>query len=175
MIVSIEAASTRDFFKYTQGLVRYQRLDRIVVDKCYLTVTVAKYRPAIVDIATIRYLRIQFVYMTATLPPSIQAEFEERNYLVCPITIRVSSNRPNIFYIVRKVDTQKGSLLEQTATKVRNAWNVSNLFDYSRDKIIIYVRIRDEAIQLASILSYESYISKSRTPAEKKDILERWT
>jgi superfamily II DNA helicase RecQ len=113
--------------------------------------------------------------MTATLPPSMQAEFEERNHLVCPTTIRVSSNRPNIFYMVRKVDTQKGSLLEQTATKVRDAWNVSNLFDHSRDKIIIYVRMRDEAMQLASILSCESYTSKSGTLVEKKDILERWT
>jgi superfamily II DNA helicase RecQ len=59
--------------------------------------------------------------MTATLPLSIQAEFEERNYLVYPTTIRVSSNRSNIFYIVRKVDYQKGSLLEQTATEVYDA------------------------------------------------------
>jgi hypothetical protein len=35
---------------------------------------------------------------------------------------------------------------------------MSNLFDYSRDKIIIYVRMRDEAMQLASILSCEAYI-----------------
>jgi superfamily II DNA helicase RecQ len=104
MIVSIEAASTRDFFKYAQGLVRHQRLDRIVVDECHLTVTAAEYRPAMVDVATIRCLRTQFVYITATLPPSMQAEFEERNHLVCPITIRASSNRPNIFYMVRKVD-----------------------------------------------------------------------
>ena len=128
-----------------------------------------------VDVATIRCLRTQFVYITTTLPPSMQAEFEERNHLVYPTTIRASSNRPNIFYMVRKVDAQKGSLLEQTATEVRDAWNVSNLFDHSRDKIIIYVRMRDEAMQLAGILSCESYTSKSGTPAEKKDILERWT
>jgi superfamily II DNA helicase RecQ len=172
MIVSIEAASTRDFIKYAQGLVRHQKLDRIVVDESHLTVTAAEYRPAIVDVATIRCLRTQFVYMTATLPPSIQAEFKERNHLVCPTTIRASSNRPNIFYIVRKANSQKGSLLEQTAAEVRDAWNVSNLFDHSRDKIIIYVRMRDEAIQLAGILSCESYTSKSGTPAEKKNILE---
>ena len=75
-----------------------------------------------VDVTAIRCLRTQFIYMTATLPLSIQAEFEERNYLVCPTTIRASSNRSNIFYMVRKVDHQKGSLLEQTATEVCDAW-----------------------------------------------------
>ena len=70
-IVSIEAASTRDFIKYAQGLVCHQKLDRIVVDECHLTVTAAEYRPAMVDVATIRCLRTQFVYMTATLPPSM--------------------------------------------------------------------------------------------------------
>jgi hypothetical protein len=59
--------------------------------------------------------------------------------------------------MVRKVNYQKGSLLEQTATEVYNAWNASGLFNYSRDKVIVYVRTRDEADDLASTLLYESY------------------
>jgi superfamily II DNA helicase RecQ len=71
VIVSIEAASTKDFIKYARGLVAQQKLDRIVVDECHLTVTAIEYRPAMIDITAIRGLRTQFVYMTATLPPSI--------------------------------------------------------------------------------------------------------
>ena len=173
VIVSTEAASTKDFMKYARGLVARQKLDRIVVDECHLTVTAVEYRPTMVDVTAIRCLRTQFIYMTATLPPSIQAEFEERNYLVCPTTIRASSNRSNIFYMVRKVDHQKGSLLEQTATEVCDAWNASGLFDHSCDKIIVYVRTRDEADDLAGALSCESYTLKSGDPREKKNILER--
>jgi superfamily II DNA helicase RecQ len=113
--------------------------------------------------------------MTATLPPSIQAEFEERNHLLRPTTIRASSNRPNIFYMVQKTDSQKGSLLEQSASEGCDAWNVSNLFDHSRDKIIIYTLTQDEAMQLAGVLSCEAYTSKSGTSGEKENILERCT
>ena len=175
VIVSTEAASTKDFVKYARGLVARQKLDRIVVDECHLTVTAVEYRPTMVDVTALRCLRTQFVYMTATLPPLIQAEFQERNYLVCPTTIRASSNRTNIFYMVRKADPQKGNLLEQAAVEVCDAWNKSDLFDHSCDKIIIYVRTRDEADQLASNLSCESYTSQSGDPREKKNILQRWT
>jgi superfamily II DNA helicase RecQ len=111
VLVSTEAALSKDFVKYTRRLIAEQKLDRIVVDECHQTVVAVDYRPSIVELTTIRSLRTQFVYLTATLPPSIRAEFEERNYLYHPKVIRASSNRPNIFYIVRKIDTHAGSLL----------------------------------------------------------------
>jgi hypothetical protein len=73
--VSTEAASTKDFAKYARGLVARQKLDCIVVDECHLTVIAVEYRPTIVDMIALRCLRTQFVYMTTTLPPLIQAEF----------------------------------------------------------------------------------------------------
>lgn len=81
MLVSIEAASSKDFIKYARRLIAEQKLDRIVIDECHLTVITAEYRPSIVEFTTIRSLRTQFVYLIATLPLSIRAEFEERNYL----------------------------------------------------------------------------------------------
>ena len=68
MIVSTKAASTKDFVKYARGLVTRQKLDRIVVDKCYLIVIAVEYRLTIVDVIALRCLRTQFVYITATLP-----------------------------------------------------------------------------------------------------------
>jgi superfamily II DNA helicase RecQ len=81
ILVSAKAASSKDFIKYARRLIAEQKLDRIVIDKCYLTVIAAEYRPSIVELITIRSLRTQFVYLTATLLPSMQAEFDERNYL----------------------------------------------------------------------------------------------
>jgi superfamily II DNA helicase RecQ len=92
-----------------------------VIDKYYLTVIAAEYRPSIVELITIRSLRTQFVYLIATLPPSMRTEFEERNYLHYPKVIRASSNRPNIFYIVRKVNAYNGSLLKQATSKAEQA------------------------------------------------------
>lgn len=49
----------------------------------------------------------------------------------------------------------------------------SGLFDYSYDKIIIYVRTYKDADNLAGLLHYSSYIAESRTLIEKKQILDR--
>jgi hypothetical protein len=43
--------------KYASRLVREQKLDRIVVDKCHLTVTAAEYRSSITELIAIRSLR----------------------------------------------------------------------------------------------------------------------
>jgi superfamily II DNA helicase RecQ len=107
--------------KYARRLIAEQKLDRIMVNECHLTVVAAEYRPSIIELTAIRSLRTQFVYLTATLPLSIQAEFEERNYLYYPIVIRVPSNRPNIFYMVRKIDARAGSLLKQAIVEAKEA------------------------------------------------------
>lgn len=97
LLITVEAASTKDLFKYAQGLIAQQKLDRIVVNERHLTVTAMECRPSIVDLTVIRSLQTQLVHLTATLPPSMQAEFEELNYLLRPTTFRASSNRPDIF------------------------------------------------------------------------------
>ncbi|KAK0924951.1 hypothetical protein LTR29_018106 [Friedmanniomyces endolithicus] len=174
VLVTAEAASTKDFMIYAQALIAQQKLDRVVVDECHLTVTAASYRESIVDVTLIRSLPTQFVYLTATLPPSMYAEFEERNYLLHPKVIRASSNRPNFFYMVRKIKTGNGSLLEQAAAEAQDAWNRSNLFNISQDKIILYVRTRDEAIELASLLDCTVYTARSGSAVDKGKIVADW-
>lgn len=175
VLVSAEAASSKDFVKYARRLIAEQKLDRIVVDECHLTVIAADYRTSMIKLTAIRSLRTQFIYLTATLPPSIRAEFEERNYLHHPKVIRASSNRPNILYMVRKIDPQKGCLLSQAAVHAKKAWMKSGFFDHARDKIILYVRTCRDADDLAELLDCSSYTAESGTPVEKKQILDRWT
>ena len=172
ILVSAEAVSSKDFMKYARRLVAEQKLDRIVVDECHLTVVAAEYRPSIIELTAIRSLRTQFVYLTATLPPSMRAEFEERNYLYHPTVIRAPSNRPNIFYMVRKIDARAGSLLKQAAAEAKEAWTDSGFFDHAYDKIILYVRIYKDTDDLAELLGYSSYTIENRILVEKKQILD---
>jgi superfamily II DNA or RNA helicase len=174
VLVTAEAASTGGFIKYARTLISQQKLDRIVVDECHLTITAAGYQQSIVDLVAIRSLRTQFVYLTATLPPSMQAEFEERNHLLRPKVIRASSNRPNIFYMVRKATSRRGNLLEQGTAKARDAWDRSVLFEKSRDKIILYVRTRDEAKDHADLLGCSTYTARSGTAMEKDAVVAKW-
>jgi superfamily II DNA helicase RecQ len=121
ILVSAEAVSLKDFMKYARRLVAEQKLDQIVVDECHLIVVAAEYQPSIIELTAIRRLRTQFVYLTATLPPAMRAEFEEKNYLYHATVIRAPSDRPNIFYIVRKTDAHVGSLLKQAAVEAKEA------------------------------------------------------
>jgi hypothetical protein len=57
MLVSAKAASSKDFVKYARRLIAEQKLNRIVIDECYLTVIAAEYRLSIVELTTIRSLR----------------------------------------------------------------------------------------------------------------------
>ena len=174
ILVSAEAVSSKEFIKYARRLVAEQKLDRIVVNECHLTVIAADYRASMIEFTAIRSLRTQFVYLTATLPPCIQAEFEERNYLHRPTVIRASSNRPNIFYMVRNADAHRGSLIKQAAMEAKHAWTESGLFDHTCDKIILYTRTCKDADDLAELLDRDAYAAESGTPAEKKEILDRW-
>lgn len=174
IMVSVEAAASSDFTKYAQQLIARQRLDRIVIDECHLTVTAAEYRASIIDLTAIRALRTQFVYLTATLSPTMWDEFEARNHLVGPRVIRAASNRPNVFYMVRKAIRGKGSLVEQAVAEVQSAWEESGLFDQRRDRIILYTQTMDEAEALADMLGCALYTSKSGMAEEKKKILADW-
>jgi superfamily II DNA helicase RecQ len=105
----------------------------------------------------------------------MRAEFEERNYLYHPIVIRALSNRPNIFYMVRKTDARARSLLKQAAVEAKEAWTDSGFFDHAYDKIILYVRTCKDADDLAELLGCRSYTAESGTSEEKKRVLDCWT
>ena len=77
----------------------------------------------------------------------MQDKFIEHNKLVRPIIIRESTNRPNIKYLISPEDGQ-GTLLEKAAALVRTYWPSANIFNYARDKIIIYYWTRAEVREL---------------------------
>lgn len=118
--VSAEAARTKAFRAYAYRLAATGDLRRIVLDEAHFTVTVSEYRAAMVDLALIRGVRTQFVYLTATLPPTLQAWFELQNNLVNPKIIRASTNRRNLFYMVERV-AGLGQLLKEGARRAKDA------------------------------------------------------
>ena len=93
MFISIEAASSKSFLAYAYKRAAIGDLRRIVLDKAHLTITTSNYRRPMVDLALVRGVRTQFVYLTATLPPAMQAAFEAQNHLVNPKVIRALTNR----------------------------------------------------------------------------------
>ncbi|KAG9241070.1 P-loop containing nucleoside triphosphate hydrolase protein [Calycina marina] len=171
VFVSVEAAGTKAFRAYAYKLAAMGNLGRIVLDEAHFTVTASEYRAAMVDLALIRGIRTQFVYLTATLPPTLQAQFELQNNLVHPKNIRASTNRPNLFYLVQRVP---GRLLAEGARRARDAWEGSQLLDRARDKIILYVRTKDDAAVLAELLCCSLYTADVGTAEQKEERLKTW-
>ena len=71
--MSAKAAGTKAFQAYAYKLAAKGKLEQIVLDKAYFTITTSEYQAAMVDLALICGVCTQFVYLTATLPPTIQA------------------------------------------------------------------------------------------------------
>jgi superfamily II DNA helicase RecQ len=172
--VSAEAACTQGFLEYCHVLVRKQKLERIIIDEGHLTITASDYRPCMAQLGWyVRQVRTQTVWLTATLPPVMEEEFIEHNKLVKPRIIRESTNRPNIKYMVSS-ETGPGALIERAANLVQAYWPKPEVFNHSRDKIIIYYRTREEVALLTDLLQCPSYTSKSGIEEEKAAIISGW-
>ena len=174
VIVSAEAACTESFLEYAHGLVRQQKLDRIVFDEGHLTITAHDYRLCMSQVGWyVRQIRTQTVWVTATLPPVMQEEFIEYNKLVRPRIIRESTNRPNIKYAIN-AEKGDGTLLKKAAALARGSWPRGDCSDPAKDKMIIYCRTRLEVRDLQEILRCLSYTSESGSEDKKKAILASW-
>ena len=176
VFVTVEAAGFKSFRAYAHKLAGAQDLDRIVFDEAHLIVTVSDYRQAMVDLGLLQSVRTQFVYLTATLPLTMQAAFEEQNNLVHPKVVRALTNRRNLFYMVHRACgvSGVGSLLEEGARRAKDVWENSLLLDRVRDKIILYVRTKEDAAVLVELLCCLQYTSESGTAEEKEALLRVW-
>ena len=176
VLVSVEAAATDDFLAWARHLHDTQQLDRIVIDECHLTVTAAAYRKQLADLAYLRRLRTQFVYLTATLPPTMQAALCELHLLTCPTVIRASSDRANIEYKVVKADsTLIAASVSLAIDCVPRHCTLGRTSAAGGEKIILYAGTKDLAGALASQLRCEAYTAGTGTPEEKRAVLNRWT
>jgi hypothetical protein len=71
VFVTVEVVCTKQFQTYAYKLAVMQDLGRIVFDKAHLTIIASDYRQAMVDLALVRNIRMQFVYLTVILLPII--------------------------------------------------------------------------------------------------------
>jgi superfamily II DNA helicase RecQ len=78
VLVLAEVASSNNFLQWATDLRIRGELDRVVVDECHLTFTATnEYRRKLRGLVLLRNLGCPFVFLTRTLPPLCQREFEE--------------------------------------------------------------------------------------------------
>ncbi|EFZ03297.2 tlh3 [Metarhizium robertsii ARSEF 23] len=167
VIVSAEAACTITFLDYAQRLQSRQRLDRVIIDECHLTITAA-YRKSMKKLGSyVRQIATQTVWMTATLPPSLESVFIQQNRLVQPRMVRESTNRANIRDEDGDDDIVGNSHKTNSNGKVTGG---------RMSRIIVYCQTLDLMEELAKELDCPMYTGDEETMSDgEKDLaIEKW-
>ena len=107
-------------------------------------------------------LPVQFVYLTATLPPCHEAKLEDEIIFDKPKYIRGLIKKPNVQYAVRTCGTEKErysmlkSLIDQASAS-------------HGGKVLVFCKQKTECDNLARLLSCKAYYAGQET-----SILREW-
>jgi superfamily II DNA helicase RecQ len=152
VIISAEAASSDDFLQWAADLRVSGRLDRVVIDECHLTFTAAHdYRKKLHGLVRLRSLGCPFVFLTGTLPPLSQRDFEEAMHLQEVRYIRASSHKTNTKYSVARVGNGRGLL--EVSKLVREGVSSAK----ADEKGVIYCGSRAKCKAMARLLGCHYY------------------
>ncbi|ERF71905.1 hypothetical protein EPUS_09389 [Endocarpon pusillum Z07020] len=171
LFVAIEEAVSRRFRTFLGQLDASESLDRLVFDKSHLILTASRYRPKMALVKELREYRCQVVFLTATLPPLMQAQFERRLLLAQPRTIRSCTFRSDLYYHVQR-SSRPGDFLEYMTRGIRTA--LQHLEEEAAARVIVYAQSRGEADQVSQRLSCPVYYSDSGSSEEKEEAFEQW-
>jgi superfamily II DNA helicase RecQ len=171
VIVSLDAAVQTPFRAYATNLARENGLARIVLDECHLICTAKTYRPRMHEVVELRELQTQFVFMTATLPPSMQSEFSDSVLLQRPTWIRSVTVREDIAYgVIQLTRDWKQDL----ATYVHHLTQALGTPLKPRDRRLVFARTKSDAETAAKLLRCGVYHSTAGTDDEKAATLSKW-
>jgi superfamily II DNA helicase RecQ len=148
----VKATITDDFLQWAADLSVNCRLDRIVFDECQLLFTAAEtYRAKLRNLVMLRSLGCPCVFLTGTLPPLRQREFEEAMQLQSPLYIRAPSHRLNVRYSVHRVRNRR------SITKAKRLVEAQQLTLLQGEKGIIYCTSHAKCKALALLLRCHDY------------------
>jgi superfamily II DNA helicase RecQ len=172
LFVPVESAVERRFRGYLGRLDSRNQVDRVVFDESHLILTASQYRPKLHLIKFLRQLRCQFVFLTATLPPSMEARFAQAVLLFQPSIIRSITIRKDIDYSVvhSPILGQNVFAIEQIHALLSESWMQSE----KEARIIVYTLSREEADLIADAVGGSVYYSDSGSEVEKAASLDQW-
>ena len=104
VVIVVDTAISQEFIQYLRDLSLQSKLGRIFMDEAHVYLTETSWRWGITKIFDLS-LPTSFAFITATLPPSMEAEFNRKMSLdrLDPTYIRGSCIRKEISYSVEKV------------------------------------------------------------------------
>lgn len=170
LFVSVESAVRRRFRAFLGQVDAAEGLDRVVFDEAHLILTASSYRPKMALVRELRQLFCQVVFLTATLPPTMQAQFEARMLLQQPRVIRSRCFRDDI--VLRLRHSRNPDLLTYAAQTVQSLLHFYR--DDSAARLIVYTVTRHEADRLSEQVGCPRYYSDSGDVSEKQQAMDQW-
>lgn len=148
---------------------------RIVFDEGHVAFTSEDFRPALRDMFEVRHLPVQFVVLSATIPPSAEAYLMKTYGMsLHAITIRMSTVRPEIQYIMEANPSIKSHVDVTRSTVAACQAHPPQ----GEDRAVVFIPVLDtggpivEALSAVGITSvfYNAKLAKM----EQDDAMQRW-
>jgi superfamily II DNA helicase RecQ len=165
VLVTPESAVSPAFGRFIDEKRMAQQLDRIVIDECHVLLeSTETWRPDILRLTEMTEKNTQVVYLTATLPPTLQPAFlqvaglREETLTICR---EERTTRPNIAYSV--VDYARGTLDTTLLAMIAEKRKVFG----EEAQIIIYCPTVRETKRLSKCLGCASFYREMGSEDEK--------
>src|SRR4030095_5703255 len=104
ILVVSDTAIKSHCMQFILDLDQKKRLDRIVFDECHKVIYDSNFRPTMLQLCQLVF-PVQYLFLTATFPPSILDKFQEVMIIKEPVCIRAVNQKPNVLYNVMKIAT----------------------------------------------------------------------
>ena len=179
VLVSLDQAVRTPFLSFANQLDTNSLLARVVVDESHLVCTADSYRHRMADVKKLRMLHCQFVFLTATLPPQMQSQFEAALLLKKPVYIRSLTFRTDLEYQVARMPPSlhaspysfEGTAAVYIKHTLQQSWFAQ---EAAQARVLVYVRTRTQADVIAQELRCPKYYSDSGTEEDKAAVLRQW-
>jgi superfamily II DNA helicase RecQ len=171
-LVSIETIIKASFISSLNSLIEEERVDRIILDEFHLLDTSSSYRGIMYRFKELLVKRVQFVFLTGTLPLSIEERLLSQLALKDLAIIRARCSRNNICYQAKAYTSLRR---EDRIFEIKEYIEEfqTNEFKTSKDKVIIFCPSFYTIDYIASALNCSRYSSES-TDLEKEEVLDRF-
>ncbi|KAJ8060796.1 hypothetical protein OCU04_009881, partial [Sclerotinia nivalis] len=157
-LISIESIIKESFIVKLIELINEKKIDRFIIDKCHLLITSSHYRNIMFRFRSLLLTKCQFVFLTSTLPLSIEKQLMNHLSLQNISIIRAPSTRNNIVYKAKIFDSFN---IENQFTEVRTYIEDFKITSFlnNKDKIIIFGPSKKDVNSLSSFLNCSFYHS----------------
>jgi RecQ family ATP-dependent DNA helicase len=166
VLVTPESAVSEAFRTFLNRIRATQQLDRIVIDECHVVLNdQMNFRKQMQQLGELSGVRVQMVCLTATLPPSKEAELWRRMHFRAEEVrlFRAVTRRRNVRYAVKEINGgDEAEKREQVVALVQQ-----KMRKYTEGKTMVYCSSVGKVQALAEALDCDGYYHAAAKKDEK--------